>query len=209
VFLWYVRNHGLFCFCNLGFEKLAWRRSVPGISLIYCKVTVWLLTFNFIHFMAAFWAVFTFRGSGPALTAHGSLDLKQEIQIQIQTVLCSGQAVTLVMLQCCCLLSWGTLYYGIYGTVSTVILIRMCKGLCWKGLDGKGIALRLCSWKMTSLYHPFFFFLLCFGLNWSGTKGLRFCFVTNLLPHLQMTLQFSCQCWIKASTRISRWHLMR
>jgi hypothetical protein len=47
-------------------------------------VTVWLLTFNFIHFMAAFWAVFTFGGSGPALTAHGSLDLKQEIQIQIQ-----------------------------------------------------------------------------------------------------------------------------
>jgi hypothetical protein len=32
--------------------------------------------------MAAFWAVFTFEGSGPALTAHGSLDLKQEIQIQ-------------------------------------------------------------------------------------------------------------------------------
>jgi hypothetical protein len=47
-------------------------------------VTVWLLTFNFIHFMGAFWAVFTFGGSGPALTAHGSLDLKQEIQIQIQ-----------------------------------------------------------------------------------------------------------------------------
>jgi hypothetical protein len=34
--------------------------------------------------MAAFWAVFTFGGSGPALTAHCSLDLKQEIQIQIQ-----------------------------------------------------------------------------------------------------------------------------
>jgi hypothetical protein len=34
--------------------------------------------------MAAFWAVLTFGGSGPALTAHGSLDLKQEIQIQIQ-----------------------------------------------------------------------------------------------------------------------------
>jgi hypothetical protein len=34
--------------------------------------------------MAAFWAEFTFGGSGPALTAHGSLDLKQEIQIQIQ-----------------------------------------------------------------------------------------------------------------------------
>jgi hypothetical protein len=34
--------------------------------------------------MAAFWAAFTFGGSGPALTAHGSLDLKQEIQIQIQ-----------------------------------------------------------------------------------------------------------------------------
>jgi hypothetical protein len=34
--------------------------------------------------MAAFWAVFTFGGSGPAITAHGSLDLKQEIQIQNQ-----------------------------------------------------------------------------------------------------------------------------
>jgi hypothetical protein len=33
--------------------------------------------------MAAFWAVFTFGDSGPALTAHGSLDLKQEIQIQL------------------------------------------------------------------------------------------------------------------------------
>jgi hypothetical protein len=32
--------------------------------------------------MAAFWTVFTFGVSGPALTAHGSLDLKQEIQIQ-------------------------------------------------------------------------------------------------------------------------------
>ena len=37
--------------------------------------------------MAAFWAVFTFGGSGPALTAHGSLDLKQEIQIQIQIMM--------------------------------------------------------------------------------------------------------------------------
>jgi hypothetical protein len=35
--------------------------------------------------MAAFWAVFVFGGSGPALTAHGSLDLKQEIQIQIRS----------------------------------------------------------------------------------------------------------------------------
>jgi hypothetical protein len=34
--------------------------------------------------MAAFWAVFTFGGSGPPITAHGPLDLKQEIQIQIQ-----------------------------------------------------------------------------------------------------------------------------
>jgi hypothetical protein len=34
--------------------------------------------------MAAVWAVFTFGGSGPAITTHGSLDLKQEIQIQIQ-----------------------------------------------------------------------------------------------------------------------------
>jgi hypothetical protein len=34
--------------------------------------------------MAAFWAAFIFGGSGPAITAHGSLGLKQEIQIQIQ-----------------------------------------------------------------------------------------------------------------------------
>jgi hypothetical protein len=33
--------------------------------------------------MTAFWAVFAFGGSGPAFTAHGSFDLKQEIQIQI------------------------------------------------------------------------------------------------------------------------------
>jgi hypothetical protein len=33
--------------------------------------------------MAAFWAVFTFGGSGPALAAHGLLDFKQEILIQI------------------------------------------------------------------------------------------------------------------------------
>jgi tellurite resistance protein TehA-like permease len=37
--------------------------------------------------MAAFWAVFIFGGSGPAITAHGSLDLKQEIQIQIQIII--------------------------------------------------------------------------------------------------------------------------
>jgi hypothetical protein len=51
-------------------------------------MTVWLLTFNFIHIMAAFWAVFTFGGSDPDITAHGSLDLKQEIQIQMCTLLC-------------------------------------------------------------------------------------------------------------------------
>jgi hypothetical protein len=36
--------------------------------------------------ISAFWAVFTFGGSGPAITAHGSLDLEQEIQIQCQTI---------------------------------------------------------------------------------------------------------------------------
>jgi hypothetical protein len=35
--------------------------------------------------MAAFLEVITPRGSGPALTAYGSLDLKQENQIQIQS----------------------------------------------------------------------------------------------------------------------------
>jgi hypothetical protein len=36
--------------------------------------------------MAAFWAVFIFGGSGPPnnRAAHGSLDLKQEIQILIK-----------------------------------------------------------------------------------------------------------------------------
>jgi hypothetical protein len=33
--------------------------------------------------MAAFWGVFTFGGSGPALTALGLLDLIKEIQIQM------------------------------------------------------------------------------------------------------------------------------
>jgi hypothetical protein len=33
--------------------------------------------------MTAFWAVFTSEGIGPAITAHGSLDFRQEIQIQI------------------------------------------------------------------------------------------------------------------------------
>jgi hypothetical protein len=44
--------------------------------------------------MAAFWAVFTFGGSGLALTAHGSLDLKQEIQIQIQVQTLRHELVT-------------------------------------------------------------------------------------------------------------------
>jgi hypothetical protein len=34
--------------------------------------------------MAAFWAVFTFGGSGPAITAQWFISLKQEIQNQIQ-----------------------------------------------------------------------------------------------------------------------------
>jgi hypothetical protein len=29
----------------------------------------------FFHFIAAFWAVFTFGSSGPAITAYGFLDL--------------------------------------------------------------------------------------------------------------------------------------
>jgi hypothetical protein len=35
----------------------------------------------YFNVLAAFWAVLTFGGSGPSLTAHGSLDLKQENQI--------------------------------------------------------------------------------------------------------------------------------
>jgi hypothetical protein len=37
--------------------------------------------------MAAFWAVFTFGGNGSAITAHGSLNLKQENQIQLQILI--------------------------------------------------------------------------------------------------------------------------
>jgi hypothetical protein len=37
--------------------------------------------------MAAFWAVFTFGGSGPAITTHGSLNLQQENQIQLQILI--------------------------------------------------------------------------------------------------------------------------
>jgi hypothetical protein len=79
--------------------------------------------------MAAFWAVFTFGGSGPALTAHGSLDLKQEIQIQIQIDCATGsgkkickrcfqreirQNLHLTFHHCCCLLegSPASLLFG-------------------------------------------------------------------------------------------------
>jgi hypothetical protein len=48
--------------------------------------------------MAAFWAVFTFGGSGPAITAHGSLDLKQEIQIQIQIFMVNDNTMRLLPL---------------------------------------------------------------------------------------------------------------
>jgi hypothetical protein len=51
--------------------------------------------------MAAFWAVFIFGGSGPAITAHGSLDLKQEIQIQIQNSL---NFILVEVELCCCML---------------------------------------------------------------------------------------------------------
>jgi hypothetical protein len=47
--------------------------------------------------MAAFWAVFTFGGSGPDITAHGSLDLKQEIQIQIQIQSLSSLRATVMV----------------------------------------------------------------------------------------------------------------
>jgi hypothetical protein len=53
-------------------------------SLFILSTTVLQQSFNFIYFMAALWAVFTFGVSDPPITAHGSLDLKQEIQIQIQ-----------------------------------------------------------------------------------------------------------------------------
>jgi hypothetical protein len=81
--------------------------------------------------MAAFWAVFTFGGSGPALTTHGSLDLKQEIQIQIQTALVSTVGYTQHLFRTTVgytqnlFLLWAIhstcFYYGLYtALVSTV-----------------------------------------------------------------------------------------
>jgi hypothetical protein len=62
--------------------------------------------------MAAIWAVFTFGGSGPVLTAHGSLALKQEIQIQFRPVIpfhydgpliyIRRHPLTLLLTQCVC-----------------------------------------------------------------------------------------------------------
>jgi hypothetical protein len=68
---------------------------------------------SFCHFMAAsIWAITTFGGSGPALTAHGSLDLKQEIQIQSQ-VECNAFQVIIMYLQRC----------GLYVFVVVVIVV--------------------------------------------------------------------------------------
>jgi hypothetical protein len=36
--------------------------------------------------LQVFLAIFTFGGSGPAITAQGSLNIKQEIQIQIEAI---------------------------------------------------------------------------------------------------------------------------
>jgi hypothetical protein len=52
--------------------------SVPSISR---KVTVWLLTFNFIHFMAAFLGSIHIRGQWSNLDP--TWFIGQEIQIQI------------------------------------------------------------------------------------------------------------------------------
>jgi hypothetical protein len=46
--------------------------------------------------MAAFWAILTFEGSGPAITAHGSLDPKQEIQVQISSCYSKEQMMTIM-----------------------------------------------------------------------------------------------------------------
>jgi hypothetical protein len=52
--------------------------------------------------MAAFWAVFTFEGSGSAITADCSLDLKQEIQIQKRRNLAfyfKGRIISFIILE--------------------------------------------------------------------------------------------------------------
>jgi hypothetical protein len=46
-------------------------------------VTVWLLAFNFIHFMPAFWAVFSFGGLWSSLNRTWFIG-PEEIQIQTQ-----------------------------------------------------------------------------------------------------------------------------
>jgi hypothetical protein len=53
-------------------------RTVYGtVHLIHSIGFVWVLSLT-----VKGWAIFTFGGRGPAITAHGSLDLKPEIQIQ-------------------------------------------------------------------------------------------------------------------------------
>jgi hypothetical protein len=77
------------------FARVTWgsknkrKGAASQSSLSYCKVTLWLLTFHFIHFVVtfwAFWSVFTFVSSGTVITAHGSLGFKQEIQLQLQRI---------------------------------------------------------------------------------------------------------------------------
>jgi hypothetical protein len=69
--------YDLLCFCKPGVRKISVKaqRLQHLISLIYCKVAGRLLTFNFIHVMAAYCRMilgsFHIRGSGSALATHG------------------------------------------------------------------------------------------------------------------------------------------
>jgi hypothetical protein len=54
-------------------------------------VSSWMLQIDYLQLfyhicMAAFWAIFSLVGSGPAFTAHGSLNLTRRIQIGIKDV---------------------------------------------------------------------------------------------------------------------------
>jgi hypothetical protein len=81
----YDCNHGLLCcfFFLSGVRKLAWMCSVSSISFIYCKVSL-AAHVQFKQFHGSVLGSIHIGGSGPTITAHDSLDLKQEIQIQIQ-----------------------------------------------------------------------------------------------------------------------------
>jgi hypothetical protein len=100
--------------------------------------------------MAAFWAVFTFGGSGPALTAHGSLDLKQEIQIQI---LAGGKVMGVLALS------------GIGVAAGAVLLGVAILALPALGGGGGGLGVCLQASQVVNLN--------LISHRWQGDRGVR------------------------------------